>query len=91
MVKVNQIAKPGFKFILTFTLPSGLKFAAGEHEGNLALVPIEEDGVLRGVLAWNSSDDVRAWLKFFKDKNDKEVWKKFKKLKPSMGQVKVAQ
>ena len=84
-------AKPGFRFIITFTLPSGLKLAMGEHQGSMALIPIDESGYLRKVLAWPSMDEVMKFLKDFEKTNGKEAIAKLKSLKMDIGQVKIAQ
>lgn len=86
----NKIAKPGFKFVLVFTLPSGSKFVAGDNDGFFALIPIS-DGIVRGAIAWDCTDDVVKWIEVFKKENGAEAWKKImRELNPEIGQVKLA-
>ena len=79
--------QPGTKFILIFTLPSGVKLAAGGHDGKFALVPIPKDGRLKNVLAWNDSREVAKWLKEFRKQVGEDQWAKWWELKPELGRV----
>lgn len=84
------VARPGHKFIIICTLPSGAKFAVAEHEGMLALSPIE-DGIVRGSIAWDTSTECIDFLKKFRKDNGEENWKKFRKLNLEIGEIKIAQ
>ena len=87
---MNRRAKEGYKFVLVFTLPSGTKLAAGCKEGKFALIKIEEDGILRDVIAWDDSDDFNMWSVGFKNKAP-EAWLQMMEMSPILGQVKISQ
>jgi len=86
-------AKIGHKFVLLFTFPSGKKYAAGQIDGHFAFIPIEEDGILRGVIAWDDSNDFKLWMdSFIETIGGESEWAKLRaSLKPDIGQVKIAQ
>lgn len=84
-------ASPGYKFVILFTLPSGQHYAAGAEGDNFQLIPVEEDGCLRGVLAWDTTEDVKSWINNFRKENGEKVYKKFMSFKPKIGQVIISQ
>lgn len=83
-------ARDGFKFVMVLTLPDGVKCAVGEHEDMIALIPIDETGNLRGVIAWDSYDEVREWLKRFREQNGESNFKLWMSFKPEIGEVVIA-
>ena len=85
------VAKPGYKFVVTFTLPSGMKFAAGMVDGYLALIPIPANGALRSVIAWDNTRDLFNFVRAFREENGEENWENLQRLKPDIGQVKISQ
>lgn len=86
-------APDGFHYIVVLTFPSGNKFAVGESEGNLALLPIgkgDKEMPLRGVLAFKDSISVSKWMKEFLKGLDAEKRKSFLSLRPDLALAKIA-
>jgi hypothetical protein len=86
-----MMAKPGCMYVLTFTFPSGNRYAAGEVDGKFAFVEIPPDGRLRGVLAWKDIVEFEMWLSNFKTNIGEVKWSNLMTLRPEIGQVKIAQ
>lgn len=83
-------AKPGFKFVVTLKLPNGIQMAIGTQDGKLALVPITKTGVVRGALAWDTTEHVEKFLKDFEAKHGEEIMSKLKALNMDIGQIEIA-
>jgi hypothetical protein len=87
-----MIAKAGHRWIVILTLPSGAKFICGEHEGKLALIPMEDgkpDLKVKNVLSWNDSKDVSRWLKEFLSKMTEQQRNGFMQMRPDLGLVRI--
>ena len=86
-----KTARPGHKFVLVLTLPSGQEFTAGASGDQLILIPIEDHGILRGAIAWDNTADLKEWLSVFKSLNDETTYKKILSMKPTIAEIKIAQ
>ena len=80
------------KWIIRFTLPSGLQLAASGHKGRFAMVPIDpETGVVKNAHAWSSKHKAEEyWGEFLKGIGPIES-RKIYRLKPEICQCLVAQ
>lgn len=88
-------AKAGHKWVIILTLPdSKKKFICGGHEGNLALIPIEDgkkEQLVRKVLSWEDSLDASKWMKEFMKQMTPEQKEGFLKMRPDLGLIAVSQ
>lgn len=84
-------ARDGHRFILVVTLPSNEKYALGSIDGNIALTPLQQEGVLRGLIAWECTDSMNEWLEAFRAMNGELNWQKWISLNPEIGEVRLTQ
>jgi len=75
------------KYMLVFTLPSGAKLAASEFKGKFALTPIQEDGSIKNVMAWETVEELHKFWKDFTSKMDNTTKYNFRNLKPAIHEV----
>lgn len=54
------------KYIVGFVLPSGARMAAANCEGSFALTPVNPDGSVYGIMAWDTREDAQKWLSEFR-------------------------
>lgn len=85
-----MLAEPGTKFIVVFTLPSGKQMAGGGRDGKFALVEIPKTGMMNGILAWDDSKEVGAWIKSFRAKVGQVEWEKWWIMRPALGRVRLS-
>lgn len=88
---MDRVARAGHRFVICLNLPDEGLYVVGEQEGNLMLIAVGDDGVLKGALAWESTDSVKAWMRHFRENNEPHVWSGFKKMGPQIGQVRFIQ
>lgn len=80
--------KPGHKFVMSVTNPEdGGRYIVGDRDGEFALIPIDETGLVTGAIAWDSYQDIYNWINAFKARNGKDCWDLIMQLKPQIGEV----